>query len=210
MSNYSISNISNNPLVVLEPRKEPRRYTLAEYLRREERSEELHEYYDGIITKLPMARGPHNRITMNMGTALNNAFDKKGKNYFVEGCQQIIYLPSLNIGLYPDVLVIGETPQYFDNNEVLLINPLIIIEVLSKSTAKYDKNAKFEKYKTLDSFQEYVLIDQNRAYIKTHFKEEPNLWRDSFFMESTGKLYLKSVDCEIDMAAIYKNITFKK
>ena len=57
----SYSNISTNPLVVLEPRKEPRRYTLAEYLRREERSEELHEYYDGIITKLPMARGPHNR-----------------------------------------------------------------------------------------------------------------------------------------------------
>jgi Uma2 family endonuclease len=207
---YSDSNAPVKPLAVLEPRKEPRRYTLTEYLRREERAEELHEYYDGIITKLPMARGPHNRITMNMGTALNNAFEKKGRNYFVEGCQQIVYLPKLNIGLYPDVLVICETPQYFDDNEVLLINPLIIIEVLSKSTSKYDRTEKFEKYKTLDSFEEYVLIDPTQRYIKTHFKEEKNLWRDSFFTETEGHLHLKSVDCTLDFAAIYKNITFKK
>ena len=208
MLNYS--NISNNPLVVLEPRKEPRRYTLAAYLRREECAERLDEYYDGIVTRLPLRNGTYNLIATNVGATLHNALDKKGLNYIVSGFKQIIYLPSLNIGLYPDVLVIWEAPQYFDDNEVLLINPLIIIEILSKSTAKYDKNAKFEKYKTLDSFREYVLIDQNRPYIKTHYREEPNLWRDSFFMESTGKLYLKSVDCEIDMAAIYKNITFKK
>ena len=206
----SYSNLSSNPLVVLEPRKEPRRYTLAAYLRREERAQRLHEYYDGIITRLPLRNGIHNLMATNIGTALHNALNKKGLNHIVSGFKQVVYLPSLNVGLYPDVLVIGETPQYFDDNEVLLINPLIIIEVLSKSTAKYDKNAKFEKYKTLDSFREYVLIDQNRAYIKTHYREEPNLWRDSFFMESTGKLYLKSVDCEIDMAAIYKNSTFKK
>lgn len=206
----SYNNISSNPLVVLEPRKEPRRYTLAEYLRREERSEELHEYYDGIITKLPMAKGPHNIIVANITTALNIAFYAKGKNYIVMGSQQVVYLPKLNVGVYPDVLTIAEAPLYFDSNEVLLINPLIVIEVLSKGTSKYDRTVKFEKYKTLDSFREYVLIDPNRAYIKTHYREEPNLWRDSFFMESTGKLYLKSVDCEIDMAAIYKNITFKK
>ncbi len=207
---YSDNNIAINPRAVLEPQKEPRRYTLAEYLRREERAEELHEYYDGIITKLPMAKGPHNIIVANMATALNIAFCTKGKNYIVMGSQQVIYLPELNVGVYPDVLTIAETPQYFDNNEVLLINPLIIIEVLSKSTSKYDRTDKFEKYKTLDSFQEYVLIDPNRCYIKTHFREEPNLWRDSFFSDVEGSLFLKSVDCAIDMTAIYRNITFKK
>jgi Uma2 family endonuclease len=207
---YSDSNIPTFPLAVLKPQKEPRRYTLAEYLRREENSDELHEYYDGIITKLPMARGPHNIIVANMTTALNNAFTSKGKNYIVLGSQQVIYLPSLNRGLYPDVLVVAEAPLYFDKNEVLLINPLIIIEVLSKGTGKYDRAGKFEQYKTLDSFEEYVLIDQNQCYVKTHFREEPNLWRDAFFTDLNSSLFLKSINCEIPMSAIYKNISIKK
>ena len=72
-------NIAINPLAVLPIEKEPRRYTLAEYIRREERGEGLHEYYNGIITKLPMARGPHNLISTNVSTALNIVFDKEDK-----------------------------------------------------------------------------------------------------------------------------------
>lgn len=207
---YSDSNLSINPLAVLKPEKELRRYTLAEYLHREERSDELHEYDNGIITKLPMARGPHNIIVANVTTALNNVFAAKGKNSIVLGSQQIVYLPALNRGLYPDVLVVAEAPQYFDNNEVLLINPLIIIEVLSKGTGKYDRTLKFEEYKTLESFNEHVIIDPNRSSVKTHFREEPNLWRDTFFKEPMGSVFLKSVNCEIPMSTIYKNITFKK
>ncbi len=207
---YSDSNLSINPLAVLKPEKELRRYTLAEYLHREERSDELHEYDNGIITKLPMARGPHNIIVANVTTALNNVFAAKGKNSIVLGSQQIVYLPALNRGLYPDVLVVAEAPQYFANNEVLLINPLIIIEVLSKGTGKYDRTLKFEEYKTLESFNEHVIIDPNRSSVKTHFREEPNLWRDTFFKEPMGSVFLKSVNCEIPMSTIYKNITFKK
>ncbi|MEO0041381.1 MAG: hypothetical protein RL329_829, partial [Bacteroidota bacterium] len=84
---------SANPLPVTYPlavvrTQEPkpqRLYSLEEFLQREERGDTLNEYYNGIITKLPMARAPHNRIIMNMATALNNAFDKAGKKYFVEG-----------------------------------------------------------------------------------------------------------------------------
>ena len=76
---FNDTNIAVNPLAVLPPIKEPRRYTLAEYLHRSEKSEELLEYYDGIITKLPMARTPHNRISTNVITALNNVLDAQGK-----------------------------------------------------------------------------------------------------------------------------------
>ena len=204
------SNIQTYPLAVLKPQKEPRHYSLAEYLRREEQAQEQHEYYDGLITKLPMARGPHNIIVGNITTALNNTFIAKNKDYIVMGSQQIVYLPKLNVGLYPDVLTVAGTPQYFDKNEVLLINPLVVIEVLSKGTGKYDRTLKFEQYKTLDSFQEYVIIDPNRHYITTHFREEPNLWRDTAFDESNDAVFLKSVDCSIAMSAIYRNISFKK
>ena len=209
---------SANPLQVTYPlavirAQEPkpqRLYSLEEFLQREERGDTLNEYYNGIITKLPMARAPHNRIIMNMATALNNAFDKAGKNYFVEGGQQMVYLPKLNVGLYPDVLVVCDTPQYFDTNEVLLMNPLVVVEVLSIGTRKYDRSDKFSKYKTLDSLQEYILIDPNRCSIETRFREEPKLWRDAEFEDMEGGLILRSVDCVLDMKAIYKNITFKK
>jgi Uma2 family endonuclease len=204
----NISMISNSPLAVLKPIKEPRRYTLAEYLRFEERSQELHEYYDGIITKLPMARGPHNFIGMNIGTALKIAFKTKDKKYLVSGLQQLVYLPSLNLSLYPDIIVIAEKPKYWDDNQVLLINPIVIIEVLSRSTKKYDRNGKFAEYKTLPSFQEYVLIDQNKCHIESHFKEAANLWRDSLVDDMSQSLYLKSLDCSIALSDIYEDIVF--
>ena len=208
---YNDSNISvlpKNPLAVLDPPKEPRRYTLAEYLRREERAKELYEYYDGIITKLPMARGPHNDIVVNMSSALKQTLKATGKTYFVRGGQQLIYLPKLNYGLYPDVLVVAETPQYFDNNEVLLINPLLIVEVLSKSTRKYDRTEKFAEYKTLDTFREYVLIDQKACRVESRFREEPNLWRETLVEDIGASIFLKSLNCSISLTDIYDNIRF--
>ncbi len=203
------SSISNNPLAVLEPlRRVPRRYSLAEYLRREENSREQHEYYDGIITKLPMARGPHNDIVFNIGAALKQALKATGKKYYVRGGQQAVYLPELNFSLYPDVLVVSETPEYFDNNQVLQTNPILIVEVLSKSTKKYDRTEKFNEYKTLKSFREYVLIDQKKCHVETRFQEEPKLWRETEVKDINDSIFLKSIDCSVSLADIYDNIVF--
>jgi Uma2 family endonuclease len=206
---FDDSNIAINPLAVLPPTKEPRRYTLAEFLRRAEKSEELLEYYDGIITKLPMARGPHNEIIMNVGTALNISIKLNAKKYRVFGGQQKVYLPALNFGVFPDVLVVTNTPLYWDDNQVLLINPILIIEVLSKGTKKYDRNGKFEEYRTLESFEEYVLIDQNKCHVETHFREEPKVWKGIYHNNITDSIYLKSIDCTISIADIYENIALK-
>ncbi len=206
---FDDNNIKINPLAVLPPEKEPRRYTLAEYLRREERSNELHEYYDGIITKLPMARTPHNIISTNMAIELELAFRASNKDYYVMSSQQLVYLPKLNYSLYPDVLVVCEKPQHYDKNQVLLINPVLIVEVLSRSTGKYDRTTKFDEYKTLDSFKEYILIDQKKCHVETRFQEEPNLWRDHFYTELNDKVILKSVGCAIDLNMIYRKIDFK-
>ncbi len=206
---HNDTNIAINPLAVLKPEKEPRRYTLAEYLRREENATELHEYYDGIITKLPMARGPHNEIIMNVGIALKNAFKVNNKKYRLFGGQQKVYLPTLNYGVYPNVLVITDTPKYWDNNQVLMINPILIVEILSKGTKKYDRTGKFAEYKTLESFQEYVLIDQNKCSIETYFKEKQNVWQGTDYKDLMGSIYLKSLDCSIDIVDIYENIVLK-
>jgi Uma2 family endonuclease len=205
----SLIEFPTNPLAIIEPQREPHRYTLTEYLRREERSNELHEYYDGIITKLPMARGPHNDIIVNIGTALKIAVKALEKTYYVRSGQQAIYLPKLNFSLYPDVIVVSETPQYYDKNEVLLINPLLIVEVLSKGTRKYDRTTKFEEYKTLDSFKEYVLIDQKKCHVQTRFREEPDLWREKEFETMNSSIFLKSLKVSIPLIDIYDNIQIK-
>ena len=207
---YNDINIATNPLAVLPPVKEPRRYTLAEYLRKEEYAKELNEYYDGLIIKLPMARGPHNIISANITTALNIVFMAENKDLTVMNSQQLVYLPTLNFSLYPDVLVICETPQYFDKNEVLLINPILIVEVLSKSTKAYDRKEKFNEYKTLDTFKEYVLIDQKKCHVETRYREEPNLWREQTYTNLNDFVLLKSVDCRVDMAMIYRKIVLSK
>lgn len=207
MSNNS--NTAINPLAILPTVKEPRLYTLAEYLKKEERSRELHEYYDGIITKLPMARGPHNIIGANVITALNNTFIAGDKDYYVMNSQQLVYFPKLNFGVYPDVLVVCEVPKYYDTNEVLLINPILIVEVLSKSTRTYDRKEKFNEYKTLDSFKEYVLIDQKKCLVETRFKEDVDLWREKHYSNLNESVLLRSVDCKIDMSMIYRKVELK-
>jgi Uma2 family endonuclease len=206
----SNSNVATFPLAVIKPLKEPPRFTLGVYLQREENARELHEYYNGVITKLPIAKGPHNIIVANMTAELIFAFRANDKDYTVMGSQQLVYLPELNFSLYPDVLVVAETPQCWDDNEVLLINPLLIVEVLSRSTKKYDRTDKFDEYKTLPSFKEYILIDPNKCHIETRFREEPDLWRDKVYKDVSDTIHLKSVGCSIDMGLIYKKIVFKK
>lgn len=197
-----------NPLAVLKPTKPPRRYTLEEYLRREERSRERNEYYDGIIVPLPMAKGPHNIITANTIVALGNALQTLDKDYTLFTNSQKVYLPALNFGLYPDALVISEKPVYWDDNEVLLINPLVIVEVLSRSTRTYDRGEKFSEYKTLPTFREYVLIEQTKYMVETRFREEPDLWREKTYTNTNDRIMLRSIGCSISLADIYRKIRF--
>lgn len=198
-----------NPLAVLKPAKQARRYTLEQYLRREEKSLERHEYFDGTIIRVPMARGPHNEITANTVTAIKIAVKPLKKRYRVFSSNQKIYLPKLNFGLYPDALVVSEEPVYWDDNELLLVNPLLIVEVLSKSTRAYDRGDKFSEYKTLPSFKEYVLIEQNSCRVESLFREEPDLWRETIVTDPKGHIPLKSIGCSLSLADIYENIGFK-
>lgn len=197
------------PTAILKPGKPPRRYTLEEFLRREERAKERHEFYNGLISKVSMATGPHNIAVANITAALVQSFSARNKPYLVFGSQQLVYLPDLNFSLYPDVLVVAEAPLYWDENEVLLINPLLVVEVLSKSTRGYDRTEKFAAYKTLQSFREYLLVDPYHCRMESRFREEPDLWRESIVTELDKSISLKSVGSELQLADVYRHITFK-
>jgi Uma2 family endonuclease len=189
-----------------KPAPQKRSYSLQAYLRREERSTERHAYHNGQIFKLPMAKGPHNIIAINVATALKIAIKDLPKKYVVMGSNQKIYLPELNIGLYPDVLVVCEKPEYWDNQQLLLINPILIVEVLSPSTKSYDRGDKFMEYRTLPTFQEYILIEQDQCRVDTMFREAPDLWRARVYNDKTATLDCKSLGCSIQIADIYEDV----
>ena len=114
----------------------------------------------------------------------------------------------MNFGVYPDVSAVSEKPIYFQGNDLLLINPILIVEVLSKSTSKYNRTQKFDEYKTLESFREYVLIDHKKNRVETHYREEYDLWRERKYTDLNDNVVLKSLGCTISMGMIYRNIEF--
>ncbi len=199
-------NLKSHIPVSLKIQPKGKTYTLVEYLRKEAKSEDKHEFINGNILKMPYAKGPHNIISANITAAMIIAFEQLEKNYVVFSSDQKIYFPSLNVGSYADALAVAERPIYWDDEELLLINPIIVVEVLSKSTQKYDRTGKFDKYKTLESIRDYVLIRQDKCYAEVWHQEEPGLWQETIIQDLSSKLSLQSVGIEISMQRIYKNI----
>ena len=182
--------------------EEPRKYSLEEYLRKEAHSKNKYEFINGQIIRMPYAKGPHNIIAANITIAteiLNN-------QYTTFSSDQKIYFPSLDEGVYADSLAVCEKPLYWDNQELLLINPIVVVEVLSKSTSKYDRTGKFDKYKTLESFKEYVLIRQDKHYVETWHQEQKGLWKETIVTDLSASVYLASVGVSIPMSRIYRNV----
>lgn len=189
--------------------KPTRKYTLEEYLRKEGSSLHKHEYINGEIIKMPNARYNHNLIAMNVAVEMANVIEEAEKNYQVLGSDQKIYLPNLDESVYADTLAICEKPLFWDDDDLLLINPILVVDVLSKSTQRYDRTGKFDKYKTLESFKEYVMIRQNECYAEIWFRERPGLWHETIVTNIDGKLPLQALGIEISMKRIYKNVNFE-
>jgi Uma2 family endonuclease len=192
----------------LQLKKKERFVTLREYVLWEAKRDEKYEYHNGKIVKMAYARGPHNEITVNVTAALKAAIRMLTKKYRVFSGDQKIYLPEVNHGVYPDAVAVCEAPEYWDDDTLLLVNPLLIVEVLSKSTQKYDREGKFDLYKTRPSFEEYVLVRQDTCEVETRYREEPGLWRETVVTDPNGSVFLKSLGCSISVADIYENIEF--
>jgi Uma2 family endonuclease len=181
-------------------------YTLEDYMRREAQSAYKHEFINGKIIRMPNAKGPHNIIASNMMIQMGMAFEIMEKDYTIFNSDQKVYFPSLDEGVYADALAVSQKPSYWDKSQLLLINPILVVEVLSKRTEKYDKNGKFDKYKTLDSFQEYILIRQDMCYAEVWFRAQQGVWHETIIRDLDAQMVLKSVGITISMRRIYKNI----
>ncbi len=185
-----------------------RKYTIEEYLQLEEKSAVKHHFVHGEMIPMLGATPTHNLIAGNFITELNIELRQKEKEYYVLTSGSQIYIPKLKNFVYPDAVVVCEMIEIYPGSTTVITNPLLIVEVLSPSTARYDRTDKFFDYKRIPSFKEYVLVEQNLPLITTSFRTNNYTWEDSEAEGLTSSIYLKSLDCTLDLKKIYRGIKF--
>jgi Uma2 family endonuclease len=185
---------------------ETKTYTAEEYLEAEVNSLDRHEFINGEIVLMTGGTPDHNEIIANLIGVLKLLL--KGKPYRTFSSDQRLWVPQLNNYTYPDVMVVAKPIELQPGRTDTITNPLLIAEVLSKGTKAYDRDEKFAAYRSIPSFQEYLLIDQYRVQVEQYSKTEANKWIFSEYSSTGDRLTLTSVPVEISVADLYENIEF--
>ncbi|MER3492824.1 MAG: hypothetical protein C4323_11090 [Mastigocladus sp. ERB_26_2] len=185
-----------------------RYYTPEEYLALEEVAEFKSEYWDGEI--VPMAGGSinHNRIVGNVYTYLK--FHLRGKNQEPFLSDLRLWIPRYRQYTYPDILVIQGNPALYNNRIDTITNPLLIVEVLSKLTQKYDHTDKFRFYRSIPEFREYVLINQYEFQIEQYIKTGKGEWLFREYETEDAIINFISIGLEMAIANIYESVDFSQ
>ncbi|MFO5441678.1 MAG: Uma2 family endonuclease [Dolichospermum sp.] len=181
-------------------------YSPQEYLELEVNSEIRHEYINGLI--IPMTGGTpnHNQLALNFSGTLNYLLKRQPYQVFVT--DQRLWIPSRKIHTYPDIMVVKTPLEYQEGRTDTLVNPVMIAELLSKSTKGYDRDEKFAAYRTIPTLQEYILIDQYTMHIEQYFKTDNNQWIFSEFTDGNINLNLASISCQMILSDIYDKVDF--
>jgi Uma2 family endonuclease len=187
--------------------QEERLYTPEEYLGLEENAEFRSEYDDGRITPMTGSTTNHNRISLNASIALSIGL--KGQNFEIFMADIKLWIPQSRKFRYPDVMVISGQSEYYKNRKTTVTNPQVIIEVLSDSTEEFDRGNKFNLYKSIPTFREYILIDQERISIDQFYKTGIKSWSITQYDEQDSEIELRSLDLKLQIADIYDKVEFE-
>jgi Uma2 family endonuclease len=183
-----------------------RRYTEAEYLALDRASEIKYEFYRGEIFAMSGASKEHNQITFNIALCLGQQLKDRECSAFVNDMR--VKVKSTILYTYPDAVITCQEPRFEDDEIDTLLNPQVVIEVLSDSTEKYDRGKKFEHYRTVSSLREYILVSQDHAHIDRFALNEQGQW---VLTDATGLdavIDLSAVDCRLPLADVYAKVEF--
>ncbi|MBD2385933.1 Uma2 family endonuclease [Cylindrospermum sp. FACHB-282] len=186
---------------------EKRRYTPEEYLELEETAEYKNEYRDGEILPIPEVTTNHNKIAGNFCKKF--PLTVQGQNYDIYMSDVKLWIPNYQLYTYPDVMVIKGEPIYEGTGTTNIINPLLVVEVLSNSTKSYDKTDKFKYYRSIPYLQEYIMIDQYSFAVEQFAKQSAGEWIFKEYEGENAVLKLHSVDFEITLPEIYQRVNFE-
>ncbi|MAQ17668.1 MAG: hypothetical protein CMN30_23095 [Sandaracinus sp.] len=175
------------------------RISYGEYLAFERDAETKHEFIDGMVVAMAGGTPEHSRLAMNMGVALMNAL--RGRRCSAFSSDLRVHIPATGRSTYPDVTVVCDERVTAEVDPDAIVNPTVLVEVLSPTTEASDRGEKFSHYRRLDSLQEYVLVRQDEPRIEV-YRREGDIWALRDYGE--GQLVeLASIDARLDVSAIY-------
>lgn len=183
-------------------------YTLNEYFALERVGDARYEYYNGEIFCMSGGSKRHGEIAGNIHGELHALV--KGRRCRALTADIPIKTPTLPPYRYPDVSVVCGEPEYEKNQGIdVLINPVLIVEVLSPQTEAFDRKEKFEAYKALESVREYLLVAQNAPHITRFVRQETGEWKRFDVGSLDAILTLEAIDCQLALADVYANVVFE-
>jgi Uma2 family endonuclease len=183
-----------------------KKLTEAEYLSIERAAEFKSEFYDGEMFAMAGASFAHNRVKDNLhgelyGALKSGAFVALTSDMRVKSRKARSYT-------YPDIVVVCDKPEFEDGELDVLLNPVVVIEVLSPSTEDFDRGGKRRRYQQIESLQEYVLVAQDRADIEHYARQANGKWEQTIITGLDADLALASIPARIPLAAIYAGVAF--
>lgn len=181
-------------------------YSPEEYLELEKNAEYKHEYRDGEIISMAGGSTNHNKIAGNFYA--NFKFAKRGQNYEIFISAVRLWIQHYRLYTYPDIMIISGEPIYHGTGATTVTNPLLIVEVLSKSTRSYDRGDKFKYYRSIPELREYIMIDYNEFNIEQFAKNSDHKWVLTEYDSEAAVLTLESIDFQIGLREIFEGVNF--
>jgi Uma2 family endonuclease len=182
------------------------KFTPEEYQARERRAEFKSEYFRGEIFAMAGASYDHTLIKDNLAREIGNQL-KNGPCRVLTSDMRV-KVEAAGLYTYPDIAVVCDDPKFEDAEFDTLLNPRVIIEVLSNSTERYDRGAKFRHYRNLASFQEYLLVSQHEPVIERYVRQGDDSWVLSTFMGIDAALAFQSIPVTVSLGDVYIGLTF--
>jgi Uma2 family endonuclease len=180
------------------------RVSIEDYLAAERRAETKSEYLEGELFAMSGASRAHNLIVWNIGASLHGQL--KGRSCEAYAGDMRVHISTTGLYTYPDVTVICGEPRFDDSELDTLLNPTLLIEVLSPSTESYDRGKKFANYRTLDSLREYVLVAQEEVRVEVFTRQDGGHWLLSEASRIDETIPLASIGCELRLADVYDRV----
>ena len=181
-----------------------KRYTPEEYLALERQAQCKSEYYAGDICAMAGASRWHNLIVTNVLREIS--LQLKGRPCTTYPSDMRVKISPTGLYTYPDVTVVCGAAQFEDTQQDTLLNPTLIVEVLSESTEAYDRGGKFAHYRKLTSLMEYVLIAQTKPHVEHYVRQPDNRWLLAEADSLHQTLHLPSIDCHLVLAEVYDKV----
>lgn len=186
------------------------RMTLEEYRAIAEASEERYEYCNGEIINMSGGTATHSEIASNLLIYLG--FLLRDTDLRLYNSDLRVWVPEYKCGTYTDLMVINGEPEFNGDRTDEILNPLLIVEVLSPSTEGYDRGDKFRKYRSIPSFCEYLLVSQSEPYVEQYHQIDRQNNNDRWQLQICDRLeqsiHLQSLNLELPMSEVYRRVKF--